>query len=399
MNSKPTSNPANPSKRIAIAIDLDDSVPWHHDCCAGILHYGEAQGWSCSIDPLFMDHARSGAVACYDGVVGRIDAEVAQAAQAQGTPVVNHWNNSPAKDLPSLAIDNRVSGQMAGEHLITCGYRSLGYLGVQGDLAASHCVEGLSRVAADTGLAPPAVRLLEEGFTFTDSREAFGRFLDEVDDWLTGLTAPAGLFVADVTMARYVVQRCGRLGLAVPGDVGIVAWNDNASTTALSPSLSVLDNDWFKVGYQAAALLDELMQGKKVHPQHRVVAPDRLIVRESTDVFLCEDALVKEAMQYIAAHCRQTLTIEDVAEALHVSERTLRRKFDAVLDRTVPDEIKRLRIDRLKLMVEQTDQLIGEIAEAFGFSSGGQFSRYFSTAVGMPPSAYREKFGGKTEEG
>ena len=150
-------------------------------------------------------------------------------------------------------------------------------------------------------------------------------------------------------------------------------------------------------GEGGAGVLDELMQGQEVTPQHRRVTSTRLGQRESTEVFLCEDELVKEAMQYIAEHCRQTLKIDDVAEALHVSERTLRRKFDTVLGRTVPDEIKRLRIERLKLIVEETNQPIGEIAEAFGFSSGGQFSRYFSTAAGMPPTAYRKKYGKKDE--
>jgi transcriptional regulator GlxA family with amidase domain len=52
----------------------------------------------------------------------------------------------------------------------------------------------------------------------------------------------------------------------------------------------------------------------------------------------------------------------------------------------------RLRIDRLKRMVQETDQPLSVMAYAFGFSTAGQFSRYFSRAVGMPPSTYRKKF-------
>lgn len=398
MNSKPASYPANPSKRIGIAIELDHLVPWHYDCCEGILSYGRSRGWSCTIDPKVMEDDSTGQVGwAYDGIVGRIDAEVAQVARARGIPMVNHWNNSPAKGLSSVAIDYRASAQMIGEHLVTCGYRHLGYLDRYGLEDSPAVIQGLGQAAADAGLAPPTMRLVEPETEFKDDMVCYRDFLGDSVRWLAGFDSPVGLYIGDIAMARYVAQRCLRAGLKIPEEVGIVLWSDDVSTHTISPTLSGMEHDWFKVGYEAAALLDELMQGQEVHPKHRLVTSTRLVQRESTDVFLCEDELVKEAMQYIAEHCRQTLTIEDVAEALHVSERTLRRKFDTVLGRTVPDEIKRLRIERLKVMVQETNQPIGEIAEAFGFSSGGQFSRYFSTAAGMPPTAYRKKYGKKDE--
>ena len=390
-------SPAKPTKRIAIAVDLTHVVPWHYDCCEGALQYGREQGWSCTVDPFLLAPGSPEPTHAYDGVVGRIDAEVAQAAREQGIPVVNHWMNSPLKDLPSVGFDNRAGGQLAGEHLLACGYRSLGLLELEDVASAPSVLEGLGRAAADAGLEPPTVCLFDQAFRSSSGREAFCRIVDEIDRWLAGIKTPIGVYVGDAMMAQYVAQRCNRLGLSVPGEVGIVAWSDDTCATAISPSLSALEHDWFAVGYQAAAMLDELMQGKAVHPQHRLVAPTRLIQRDSTDVFLCEDALVKEAMQYIAEHCRQELTALDVAEALHVSDRTLYRRFDEVLGRSIKDEIKRLRTDRLKLMVEETQMSLGEIAEMFGFSSSGQFSRYFSTAVGMPPSAYRKKFGVKEE--
>ena len=388
----PPRNSPKPSKRIAIAIDLDQVVPWHYDCCEGIVHYGRERGWSCTIDPLFMDHARPESAGGYDGVVGRIEAEVAEAARAQGIPAVNHWMNSPAKDLPSIAINKRTDGQMVGEHLVTCGYRSLGYGGWEDFVGVPLVVEGLSQAAAEAGLSPPAVHMFDQASSLASSRESFGQFLDEVDLWLKELKMPVGLYIGDSTMARYIAQRCNRLGLAVPGDVGIVGWGDDVSAAANSPTLSVLEHDWFEVGYQAATLLDELMQGKVIHPQHRLIAPTRVIQRESTDVFLCEDEMVSDAMRYISEHCRQELRIEDVADALQTSERTLGRKFDAVLGRSVKEEITRLRIDALKLMIEETDRPLVELANSFGFSSPGQFTRYFSKAVGMTPSAYRKKY-------
>ena len=87
-----------------------------------------------------------------------------------------------------------------------------------------------------------------------------------------------------------------------------------------------------------------------------------------------------------------------MAGVLNTSVRTLRRKFDTELGRSISSEIKRLRVDRLKLMVQETAMPLGKIAESYGFSTPTQFSRYFSRAAGMTPSAYRKKFGAKDED-
>ena len=400
MPQSPPNHSAGPAKHIAIAIDLDHTVPWHHDCCEGILNFGQSRGWVCSIDPLLMvqgDAAQRQGQNGYDGVVGRIDASVAETARAQGIPVVNHWSNSPTKGLPIVEIDGRAGGQMVGEHLLTCGYRTLGLLDSRINKGYAQIEEGLGRVADGAGLEPPSLCLLDMDYDVAASRDVFGRFLETIDRWLKSLKTPAGLYISDVTLARYLAQRCVHLGLSVPQDIGIVAWNDDMSAMAVSPTLSALEHDWFKVGYEAAAMLDELMQGKAVHPLHRLITPDRIIQRDSTDVFLCEDELVRKAMQYIAENCRSELKVQDVAEALHVSDRTLYRRFDQEMGRSIKDEIKRLRIDRLKLVVQETQMPLGEIADSFGFSSAGQFSRYFGGIVGMTPSAYRVKFGAKDE--
>lgn len=392
-----SSSPASSGKRVAIAIDLEEVVPWHHDCCAGILRYGRAHGWSCTITPFLVGPAGEEAVGLYDGVVGRIDAEMAEAAFAQGIPAVNHWVNSPAKGLPSVGIDFVLGAQAAGEHLVKCGYRSLGYLGGLKDVMVGQHTAGLERAAAGAGLARPGVRLFDTGTTLTSSREVFSRFLGELDQWLLGLKTPIGLLVGESTLASYLVQGCLARGLSVPGDVGMVVCQDDVSTATISPSLTVVQTRWSEVGYQAAAMLDELMQGRPVHPLHRLVAADRLVERDSTDVFVCADALVKDAMRYIAEHCRQELTVEMVAEALEVSERTLQRRVKEALGRSAREEINRIRIERLRLMVQETSLSFIEIAELFGFSSSGQFSRFFSHAVGMTPSVYRKQYGTREE--
>ena len=85
--------------------------------------------------------------------------------------------------------------------------------------------------------------------------------------------------------------------------------------------------------------------------------------------------------------------MEAVAQAVGTSGRTLYRKFDEVRGRSIKGEIKRLQAERLKVLVQETQMPLNEIAQSFGFSSPTQFTRFFKDASGMTPSAYRKKYG------
>lgn len=395
MNPSPT-HPTPPARRIGIAIELDYPVPWHQGCYQGILHYAEANDWLCVVDPYLVGMVGRDGVADYDGVVGRIDAQAAEAARAHGIPAVNHWNNSPAIDLPSVRVDCNAAARLVSEHLITCGYRRFGHLGMAQDTTRESDLDILTQAVTSKGFAPPEVLICSRDFEA--SRENIMQFREDLARWLAKLTPPVGVFTGDTAAARYLAQMCIERGLAVPEDVGIADRSDSPGVSAVTtPTLTGIEHDYYRVGYEAAALLDELMQGKAAAPLHKLVAPIRLIQRDATDVFVCDAPLVKEAMRYIAEHCREQLKIEDVVEALHTSERTLRRKFDEVLGRSISDEIARLRVERIKVLLVETDKTLVTIAEEFGFSSAGQFTRFFSRGAGMNPSVYRKKFGEQDE--
>ena len=378
-------------KHIAIAIELDYAYPWHQDCYQGILKYAEQKGdWLCIVDPFLVGLAEGPGGRSYDAAVGRIDFTTAQIAKSHGIPLVNHWANSPVEDLPSVLINDTEVGKMAGEHLLSCGYQRFAFTGILDNRPGDHQLAGLTEVVTSHGYAPPDAWMYS--IHFEEDREHLSRFRKELIAWLSSLKPPVGIAAINATAARYIAQVCYELGLDIPTDVGIVVLLSDYSSDTGSPSITSVEQDYLQLGYAAARLLDEQMQGKARHPLQRLHMPTRLIQRDSTDVFLCDDPLVTEAMHFIAEHCRQTLKVEDVADALHTSVSTLRRRFEQALGKQVKDEIARLRTDHVKSLLTESDKSLTQIAEECGYSSPTQFGRYFSNAVGMTPSAYRERF-------
>ena len=391
------STPTQPSKRIAIAIELDHAVPWHLDCYQGILQYAEQHGWHCVVDPYLVGMKGQSGIADYDGVVGRISAEVAEAAAEHNIPVVNHWQNTPVDDLPSVLLDRREGARLAGEHLAVSGYQRFAHIGRTGDIINELEIEGLMEAIAPHGYSEPLSLDFPNGFE--SNREGVVRMRRVLTDWLTSMDPPVGVFVQASHTARYLAQICGEMGLRVPHDVGIVVHlGDNVIVSNASPKLSAVDTDYFGLGFESAQLLDRLMRGKQADPLQRFIAPKRIVVRESSDVFISADPIVSGAMRFIADHCRKTLRVEDVAEALDTSRRTLERRFEEVLGRSVYSEISRLRTDYIKRLLVDTDRPLSTVAEDCGFGSASHFTRFFRKEVGVTPSYYRKDQRSSLEE-
>ncbi|MFK7788425.1 MAG: helix-turn-helix domain-containing protein, partial [Phycisphaeraceae bacterium] len=250
----------------------------------------------------------------------------------------------------------------------------------------------LSETLSGYGVPPAEGILLTDDFK--SKRETTLEVSAQLSHWLTKLEKPVGLLVQDSTIASLLIPICKELGLKVPEDVGIVGFNiDETISLATSPTLTYVTSNYYEHGYKAAALLDKLMAGKEVQPKHRLFAPDRVVVRASSDVFLCDDPLVSEAIRYIGGHVRQNPSVDEVAEHLCVSRRKLERHFAQELGRTIQTEIKRRRIEYIKRLLVETERSLSDIAIDFGFSSTSYFAKYFKDDLGLTPSAYRKKYG------
>jgi LacI family transcriptional regulator len=212
---------------------------------------------------------------------------------------------------------------------------------------------------------------------------------------------PTGVFVGAEDVGRIVVQMCRDRGWRVPEDVAIIAGqNEETLCEHPRPSLSSVELGYEHIGYEAARLLDRLMNapkgaaGKKrptVDPEHILLPPQALVVRESTDFFAVKDKLVATALEFIAAQSYKSIGPEDVAQAVSTELRTLQRRFHKHLDRPIATEIRRVRIERAKRELTQTDRPIASISRDVGFGEPMRMYEVFVRQLGVTPSEYRKQ--------
>jgi LacI family transcriptional regulator len=104
---------------------------------------------------------------------------------------------------------------------------------------------------------------------------------------------------------------------------------------------------------------------------------------------LVEDREVSDAIRFIREQADRPLQVDDVAEAVAMSRRTLQQRFSKAVGRSVHSQILRERVNRITQMLAETDLTVTQIARKLNFSSAKQLDRVFTKFQGVTPTAYR----------
>ena len=101
--------------------------------------------------------------------------------------------------------------------------------------------------------------------------------------------------------------------------------------------------------------------------------------------------VVFKATAYIKANLADKITLDKVAEKVYLSKSYFCRIIKEELNCTFTEYVNRLRIDRSKYLLRNTDVSIAEIASAVGFGDQSYFTRIFKRQTGISPGKYREQ--------
>ena len=86
-----------------------------------------------------------------------------------------------------------------------------------------------------------------------------------------------------------------------------------------------------------------------------------------------------------------TLNINDLAQALHTNRTYISNYLNQQLDTSFYEYVNGWRVDKAKQLLANTELTLEEITMQSGFNSLSSFRRYFVSATGLTPSAYRRR--------
>jgi AraC family transcriptional regulator, transcriptional activator FtrA len=99
-------------------------------------------------------------------------------------------------------------------------------------------------------------------------------------------------------------------------------------------------------------------------------------------------------LRWLRDNIHEPLTLAQLADREHISERSLVRRFRRDIGMSVLDWITHERVGRAKVLLETTDFRISEIAAMVGYGSSETLRRNFDKIVGTTATAYRDTFRG-----
>jgi DNA-binding LacI/PurR family transcriptional regulator len=174
--------------------------------------------------------------------------------------------------LESVVTDHALGAAMAVNHLMLLGHRRIGAVLAEHSPTTPHVRRGWLQAL---GGKPGRVDALVPDSKSAESARALDEVLDSVV--ATGTTA---LLVHADNEAMSLVQRCSMRGLAVPGDLSVVAYDDQVAHLC-TPKLTAVRPPLEAIGRAAVRLVADRLADPE-RPAHRVAISPSLRIRQST---------------------------------------------------------------------------------------------------------------------
>jgi|GEM_PF-6682419 len=146
-------------------------------------------------------------------------------------------------------------------------------------------------------------------------------------------------------------------------------------------------------------LLDNLAEIENCTRLQTMVSIQKIRNRFENMILTCVDMLNKQdddqafqekLMEYLRGHISENLTLEDLSGYFYMSASHIERLSYREFGCGAIHLFHKLKIDQARLLLQNTDLRISEIAAHLGYEDQGYFTRLFGKYVGTSPRKYQK---------
>lgn len=170
--------------------------------------------------------------------------------------------------------DNLLAGREAADYLYDLGHRRIGYIsgetefGFASDRQSGYQLSLLSHgLPMDPGYCVEMEGVREEGIA-------------RLKQLLSRPDRPTAFVVNDDMLALALERVCGQLGLTVPGDVSVIAFNNSLYADLATPRLTAVEINAFHLGQEAANQIISHCENPNLMTT-KIIIPHRIVERDS----------------------------------------------------------------------------------------------------------------------
>ena len=355
-------------------------LPGHfnHLTYQGIIEYAHKAGWVMNLRYIFsrtfpVDWQGDGVISYHNGA-----ADIHGHISKTSVPVVDLGHLSPELNLPRVWKDDVAIGSMAATYYLSRGFKHFAFF---------------KYLWKPKGIPSNHLRFTSFKDSVARSDHTFHDLGSDLVKALQEAPKPLAILAGNDDHALKVLDACNIAGLRVPEEVSILGIDNNPDFCGLATTpLSSIDSGCHQVGYEAARLLDQLMDGQQPPEETILVPPCEVVTRQSTDILAVPHLPTARALRVLLNDYHDAnLNLDEVARQVSLSRRNLEAAFKRHLGHTMFDYLERLRTDEALALLEQSDYRGYEIAEMCGFSNTDHLTRTIKKRYGTTIRCIRQR--------
>lgn len=386
------------AQRPQIALLVESSRAYGRDILSGIARFNrEHNAWSvyfqdlnlCDATPEWLNHWKG------RGIIARLENDdILGVIRRLKVPAVFLRRVDPGAKIPCILTDNAAVSRLGYEHLKERGFHHFAFCGFNGADYSDERQQEFVRLVSAAGLpchvysdTPWSKRHNTANYEIQGMKDGA-----QVASWISQLPKPVGLMACNDMRGQQILDACRATGVAVPEEVAVIGVdNDEVLCNLAEPPLSSVVTNAEHIGYEAAALLAQMLAGKKVRQTELFIGPNHVVTRRSTDILAIEDRRIALAARFIREHACEGIDVYDILRVVPVSRSFLTQQFKKILGRSPKEEIQRVRLQRAADLLRDTDWPLKRIGDDVGFYDQFHFARVFKKKYSQTPSQYREE--------
>ena len=332
--------------RLILLTDFTES--FSYNLLKGVLAYSKShEPWVvCRMPPSYKNsHGIEGVLKWAktwqaDAIIGRFDNDDnVELFRENGIIALAQDYKSRFSNIPNITGDYRKTGRMAAEFFLSKGFQNFAFYGYRDTVWSQERCEGFYECIAAQGFGNNFYSYQDQSLDDLWFYEA-----PPLLNWLKSLPQPTALMACDDNQGNRITEICKVNNIRVPDKIAILGVdNDEIICNLSDPPLSSISQNIVRGGFEAAALIEHLLNDEEATYQDVVLQPVNIINRLSTDFYSTTDAHIQTALKYIHQNIAADITVSDIVKQVPLSRRLLEIRFKQVTQQSIHKYIFKVR--------------------------------------------------------
>lgn len=291
------------------------------------------------------------------------------------------------RQIPNITSEYLLTGKMAADFFLQKGFRNFAFYGYKDVVWSEERCKGFKDQISSFGFG-------DNFWEYQKQRLEDLWFYESTPlvDWLKTLPYPVALMACDDNQGNKISEICKFCGIKIPEEISVLGVDNDVTICNLSdPPLSSVNLNIEKGGYEAAQLIEQLLQNNNAPYEDVIIHPTSIVNRQSTDIYSTEDEYILVVLKYIHQNIAKKMNVNDIRRLVPLSRRLLEMRFKQVTNLPVYQYIFNLRMERFSQLLLESNKPIFEVAMQIGALDYRNLARQFKLLKGCSPSEYRSR--------